>query len=112
MLLELSKALSFLASIMSLYWVAVNAFFASGIRWEERLTIALAKLAIAACVCFCSGLVFCWPSRSNPDADQALTSTMPVQLFLWALGFIIVLFAASWYFTCGAYIWYNHNYCG
>jgi hypothetical protein len=111
MLLELSKALSFLASIMSLYWVAVNAFFASGVRWEERLTIALAKLAIAACICFFSGLLFRWPSRSNPDAGQSLTSTMPVQLFFWVVGFIVVFFAASWWITCGG-PWYNHDYCG
>jgi hypothetical protein len=112
MLLELSKALSFMASIMSLYWLAANAFFASGVRWEDRLIIALAKLAIATCICFFSGLLFRWPSHSNPDAGQSLTSTLPVQLFFWVVGIIVVLFAASWWMTCGAYAWYNHDYCG
>jgi hypothetical protein len=111
MLLELSKAFSFIASIMSLYWVAVNAFFGAGVRWEERLTIGLAKLAIAACICFFSGVLFRWPSRSNPDAGQSLTSTMPVQLFFWVVGLMILFFAASWWLTCGG-PWYNHDYCG
>jgi hypothetical protein len=102
MLLELSKALTFFASILSFYPVAIAAFFLPGTRWEERLTVLLPKLAIAACICVFSGLLFSWPSRSNPDRGQPLTSTLPMRLFFWALPGVLLLFAASWYLVCGA----------
>jgi hypothetical protein len=54
------------------------------------------KLLAAAAICFYSGMVFSWPSKSNPNAFQRLTSTMPVRLFFWALACIAVLFAVSW----------------
>jgi hypothetical protein len=97
MLLELGKALSFLASILSLYLVAASAFFAPATFWNDRLLLALPELGIAACICFLSGLLFAWPSRSNPDARQSLISTLPVRLFLWAVAAMAVLFVISWY---------------
>ena len=101
MLLELGKALSFFLSILSLYRVAISAFFVPGSQWQERLSLALAKLIIAACVCVASGLLFSWPSRSNPDAGQALISTLPVRLFLWAIAGMVIFFALFWYLRCG-----------
>jgi hypothetical protein len=100
MLLELGKAGSFVLSIVSLYPVAISAFFVQGSRLEERVLMALYRVAIAGCVCFGSGLVFTWPSRSNPEAGQPLLSTLPVRMFLWSVTGIAVLFAISWYLTC------------
>ena len=96
-MLELAKAFSFLVCILSLYWAAISAFFVPGTQWEERMWVAAFKLVCAAAICFYSGMVFSWPSRTNPTAFQRLTSTMPVRLFFWALGCITVLFAMSWY---------------
>ncbi len=101
MLLELGKPLSFLLSILSLYPVAISAFFAPTARWEDRLFLALPKLAIAACVCLSSGLLFSWPSRLNPAADRPLTSTLPVRLFLCAIPLLAMLFVLGWYLVCG-----------
>ena len=98
-MLELAKAVSFLVCILSLYWAAISAFFVPGARWEERLWIAALKLLAAAAICFYSGMVFSWPSRTNPTAFQRLTSTLPVRLFFWALTGIAVLFTLSWYLT-------------
>ncbi|HEY1985470.1 MAG TPA: hypothetical protein VGG85_08675 [Terracidiphilus sp.] len=100
-MLELAKAVSFLVCILSLYWAAISAFFVPGSRWEERLWVALFKLLAAAAICFYSGMVFSWPSRTNPNAFQRLTSTMPVRLFFWALGGIAVLFLLAWYIAEG-----------
>jgi len=96
MLLEISQVLSFLLSILSLYWVTISAFFVPGSRWQDRLTLALLRLALSACVCFFSGLLFSWPARPR-RRHQALVSTLPVQLFFWALAGIAVLFVSSWY---------------
>ena len=100
-MLELAKAVSFLICILSLYWAAISAFFVPGSQWQELLWIAALKLLAAAAICFYSGMVFSWPSKTNPDAFQRLTSTMPVRLFFWALAGLAVLFVLSWYLAEG-----------
>jgi hypothetical protein len=97
MLLELSKAFSFLVSLMSLYFVFWNSFFIPGSRWEERVWLACSSVGFAGCVCFMSGIVFRWPSAENPERDCPLLSTLPVRVFLWALVGMVVLFVSSWY---------------
>ncbi|HEX3891211.1 MAG TPA: hypothetical protein VHW46_01445 [Terracidiphilus sp.] len=97
MALELTRALSFFLSILSLYWVAISAFFVPGSRWQDRLLLALVRLAFAACVCFFSGLLFSWPSRTQRRSHQPIVSTLPVQLFFWTLAGVALLFIGSWY---------------
>jgi hypothetical protein len=96
MFLELFQVVSFVFSLLSLYWVTISAFFVPGSRWQDRLTVALLRLALAACVCFFSGLLFSWPKRRQ-RFHPSLLSTLPVQLFFWALAGIAVLFVSSWY---------------
>jgi hypothetical protein len=96
-MLELAKAVSFLVCILSIYWAAISAFFVPGAQWEERLWVAAFKLLAAAAICFYSGMVFSWPSSTNPTAFQRLTSTLPVRVFLWALAGIAVFFTLSCY---------------
>lgn len=96
MILDLARALSFFLSILSLYWVTISAFFVPGTRWQERLTLALLRMSLAACVCFFSGLLFSWPARSS-RRPESITSTLPVQLFFWTLAGIAILFLGSWY---------------
>jgi hypothetical protein len=98
-LLDLAKALSFFACIVVVYHAAIHTFFVPGLKWEERLALAVLKLALAACVCFLSGMVFTWPTRTNPDRGLALTATLPVRFFLWSAAGIAVLFICSWYYS-------------
>ncbi len=100
-MLELAKAISLLICILSLYWAAISAFFVPGSQWDERPWVALFKLRAAAAICFYSGMVFSWPSKTNPNAFQRLTATMPVRSFFWALGGIALLFLLSWYIAEG-----------
>lgn len=66
-MLELGKAISLLLSIVSLWAVMVSAFFVPGTKWDERIAMALfLHLAIAACICFASGMIF--------QVDEPLTS--------------------------------------
>ena len=62
MVLEIAKAISFTLSLLSLYPVLFSAFFVPGAGWEDRLFLCLDRLALSACICFASGLLFCWPS--------------------------------------------------
>jgi hypothetical protein len=103
MILDISKAFSFLLSMMSLYYVVQSAFFVPGTHWEDRLELALAKIALAACVCFASGLLFSWRQQTDrgqhdPHAyDEPLMSTLPVRMFFWTLLGVAILFALAWY---------------
>ena len=99
MLLDLGKTLSFFACVVVVFQAAIHALFAPGARWEERLSMALLKLALAACVCGLSGVIFTWPTRTNPDRGLALSSTLPVRFFYWSAGITTVLFLSSWYFS-------------
>jgi cation transport ATPase len=99
MFLDLTKALSFFACIVVVYHAAINTLFVPGAKWEERLALALLKLALAACVSFLSGMVFTFPTRTNPDRGLALTATLPVRFFFWSASCIVVLFLSSWYFS-------------
>ena len=54
--LDIGKLLSFILSILSLYAVLESAFFIPGSDWLERLNLSLLRIAIAACVCFASGI--------------------------------------------------------
>jgi hypothetical protein len=97
MLLELARPLSFFLAMLSLFPVMMSAFFVPGARWEERLAMALLKVAFSACICFASGLLYAWHSPPAPEQPEPLLSTLPVRLFLWALLGMAVLFVVSWY---------------
>jgi len=97
MLLDLARAVSFLLSILSLFPAMYSAFFVPGARWEQRLALSLDHIAISACICFASGLLFAWPARAHAEARISLLSTLPVRLFFFALAAMAALFVASWY---------------
>ncbi len=97
MLLDLGKALSFILSILSLYAVLESAFFVPGSDWLERLSLSLLRIAIAACVCFASGILFALPRPNHAESDMPITSTLPVQMFFWAMAAVAILSAVSWY---------------
>jgi hypothetical protein len=97
MLLELARPLSFFLSMLSLYPIMMSAFFVPGSRWEERLQMALLRVAFSACVCFASGILYSWHSSTTPEPAEPLMQTLPVRLFFWALTAMALLFALSWW---------------
>ena len=96
MLLDLGKVLSMLLSIVSLYYVVVDAFFVPGTRWEDRLGMSLAQIALAACICFASGLLFSQPQTDRGEIEP-LMATLPVRMFFWTLLGVAILFLVAWY---------------
>jgi hypothetical protein len=91
-LLDLGRAVSFLFSILSLWYLLDAAFFLPAARWEERLVAAIARVVIAACFCVASGLLFRLCSRP----PLPLAQTLPVRLFLWTLLGASLLFVLAW----------------
>jgi len=97
MLLDLGKAIALVLSILSLYPVLLSAFFVPGARWEDRLAMSLVRIGLAACICFASGVLFALRPRPSLRNLATVTSTLPVQLFFWAMLAMALLFAVSWY---------------
>jgi hypothetical protein len=98
MLLDLAKALSFFLSILSLCAVVLSAFFVPGSQLEDRLVLALEWIALAGCMCFLSGILFCRPWQASPETGRHVLQTLPVKMYLWTILGVAVLFLLSWYF--------------
>jgi hypothetical protein len=90
---ELARAVALILSIVSLYALLVSAFFVPASTWQTRLEGSIETLAMSACVCFASGLLFSITARSEPPVIR----TLPVQLFWWTLGGTVLMFLLSRY---------------
>ena len=95
---ELSKFLSFFLGMMLLFPVIASAFFVPGSHWQQRLVLALVKIAFAGCACFGSGLFFLGKADAAEDIVDRLLRTLPVRMFLWTMSAVVLLFAFSWFF--------------
>jgi hypothetical protein len=90
LLLDLGRAFTFLLSILSLYALIDTAFFATATTWQQRLLASIARVVLAACVSFFSGLLF------HLHGNLPISRTLPVRIFLWTLAGVIVLFTLAW----------------
>lgn len=96
MLLELAKPAALISSILSLLAVFHAAFFLPATRIEDRMIESLIRLLLAAAIALIGGLIFRLGTRQHSNS-LLLTDTLPIQLFCWATGVILVLFLLSWY---------------
>jgi len=107
-LVEVAKPVTLLLCILSLYAVFHEAFLIPGRTVEERLWDGLGLLVLAAGISVMSGLIFRegedggrgLPAGGRREAAQGgvrLSGTLPVQIFFWATGIMVVLFLVSWY---------------
>lgn len=97
MLLDIGRVLSLLLSILSLEALLASAFFVPSSHWEERLLNSIARIILAGCICFASGMLFSYPARRDSSRDGDLLHTLPVRLFFFALLGMALMFTASWY---------------
>jgi hypothetical protein len=94
MLVEIAKPLTLFFCILSLYAVFHAALLNPSVDMQDRISDSVARLLLAALISFVSGLVF---RAANGTGCVRLTATLPVQLFCWAAGAMLVLFVVSWY---------------
>jgi hypothetical protein len=110
---ELAKAVALILSIVSIYALLGSAFFVPGSPWQQRLFTSVETLAMTGCVCFASGLLFNLTTRSvNGQEEPPVTRTLPVQLFFWSLGGVVLMFLLSRYLEVFyvPLIWKNQPY--
>jgi len=94
MIHELAKPVALLLCMISLCAVFYTAFLVPAGDLEQRIWDSLVLLSLSAGICLSSGMIFREPARNGAEP---LLRTLPVQVFCWALGLMVALFAASWY---------------
>ncbi len=110
---ELAKAVALILTIISIYALLCSVFFVPGSPWQQRLLTSIETLAMTGCVCFASGLLFSITTQSvNGQEVPPVTRTLPVQLFFWSLGGVVLMFLLSRYLEVFyiPFIWKNQPY--
>jgi hypothetical protein len=97
MVLELGKFVSLLAGIVSLHAVFYTAFLAPANGMRERVFESLDMLVLAGGVCLASGLLFRSWDRKAGIEKSSIAASLPMKIFWWFSGVVVVMFAASWY---------------
>jgi hypothetical protein len=93
---ELAKFASLLLSILSLDAVFHAAFLEPGSDVHQRLLPSLEFLMLAAAICLASGAIFReWEQRAG-KRDASLVGSLPMLIFWWAAGVMILLFCLAW----------------
>ena len=102
MLLDLAKFVALLLCLLSLYALFHTAFLIPGTldvlnpgpALHDRIMDTLVLFGLASGIAIVSGLIF---RDSTPEPHPSLSATLPLQLFYWSVGIMVLLFAASWY---------------
>lgn len=96
MLIEIAKPVTLISTILSLYALFHTAFLIPASDPHQGFE-SLEMLALAAAISLLGGLAFRERTSRSPSAGVRLTGTLPVRVFFWSAGAIIILFVVSWY---------------
>ena len=96
MFAEIAKPVTLVFCILSLYAVFDAAFLAVSIDMHQKIYESLIRLALAAAISLISGLIFRDATLEPHAGGEPLTATLPVQLFCWGSGVMLVLFIVAW----------------
>jgi hypothetical protein len=103
MLLELAKPVALLLCLLSLYALFHTLFFAiedpqiifqPHQALDDRVFHALWLFALSAAISLIGGIIF---REAAPRPHPSLSATLPLQLFYWATGIMLVMFFLAWF---------------
>ena len=97
MFAEIAKPASLVLCIVSLYAVFHGAFLHPDGDLEQKIWDSLGRLALAAGISLVSGLIFREGIAVQTGHPARLRTMLPMQLFFWASGLMLILFIVSWY---------------
>jgi hypothetical protein len=97
MLVEIAKPVLLTFCMIALYAVFHTAFLAPASDFGQRLYDSSALLVLAAGISFISGLIFRDAPQRTAGTSSRVVGTLPVQIFCWASGIMLILFLLSWY---------------
>lgn len=96
-LIEFAKPVTFIFCILSLYALFMTAFLVPSSDMHQKICDCLGPLMFAAGGSLISGLIFLRATPESRAGNARLMTTLPVQLFVWSSGIMLVLFIVSWY---------------
>ena len=96
MLVEVPKPVTLFFCILSLYAVFNAALLNPSPDMDQRIYDSIGRLALAAAISLISGLIFC-AATHDADGSARLAATLPVQMFVWGAGAMVIFFVISWY---------------
>ena len=96
MLVEVAKPVTLISCILSLLAVFHTGFLAPSSDMHQKIYDTLARLALAAAICLISGLIFRKTQKPHSGTTR-LVATLPLQVFCWAAGTMLILLVVSWY---------------
>ena len=102
MLLEITKPIALLICLLSLFALFHEAFLVPGSvellvpgpALYDRIVDSLLLLGLSGGICLVSGMIF---REAEPGLKPPLPATLPLRVFFWAAGGMLLLFAVSWY---------------
>jgi hypothetical protein len=94
MLQELARPIALVLCMTSLCAVFYTAFLVPAADPVQCKWDSLVLLSLAAGISLSGGMLFREPAQRGAGR---LLRTLPVQVFCWALGMMLLLFASSWY---------------
>jgi hypothetical protein len=103
MLLEIAKPVALLLCLLSLYAVFHTLFFSvedphlllqPHQAFVDRIVESLLLLTLSAGISLLGGLIF---REAEPQPHPSLATTLPLQIFYWATGTMLVLFFLAWF---------------
>jgi hypothetical protein len=94
MWIDVARPIALLLCVLSLCALFYTVFLIPATQAGEITWTSVTLLSLAAGICLASGMIFLEPDEHGPGA---LAQTLPVQLFLWGVGLIVVLFVSAWY---------------
>lgn len=97
MLLEVAKPIALLLCMLSLCAVFHTAFLIPASDLHQTILDSLELLSLAAGISVISGLIFRESAEGPPADNKRLMTTLPVQVFYWASGIMLILFVCCWY---------------
>jgi hypothetical protein len=91
---EVVKPVALALCMISLCAVFQVVFLAPDLDFEQKCWRALILLSLSAGICLSSGMIFC---PQGQDSLSGCLRTLPVQIFFWAVGTMIVMLVAARY---------------
>jgi hypothetical protein len=97
MWIEVAKPVALLLCILSLYAVFHAAFLIPASELQQRITDSLERLALAGAIAFVGGALFYKSEPQRLSSNFRFSSTLPLRIFYWTTGAMLLLFLVSWY---------------
>ncbi len=97
MLIECAKPVTLVLCILSLYAVFHAAFLNPANDLDARVYESLRFLGLAACISLAGALVFRQGMQEVYGRRARLAAMLPMRMFYWASGIMLVLFVVSLY---------------